>query len=161
MVSLKHRPALTPDADALASYYTLYPIPLRPRPGILILSIIVSILGSYATLLCLGRRTGSRGWRNYALLFASAICFAAVGIWGMHFVSMISMRLQPSPNIVWYLTVSWLRWIGADVVRSRDDHGIAICTPHCCPLCVLVSGRRSRVLVLANPICGRLCRPDE
>jgi len=93
------------DPQALAEYYTQYAIPLRPQPGILVLSIVVSILGSYATLLCLGRRTSSRGWRNHILLFASALCFAAVAVWGMHFVSMVSTRLRPSPEVVWYLQV--------------------------------------------------------
>jgi len=93
------------DPQALTEYYTQYAIPLRPQPGILVLSIIVSILGSYATLLCLGRRTSSRGWRNHILLFASALCFAAVAVWGMHFVSMVSTRLRPSPEVVWYLQV--------------------------------------------------------
>jgi hypothetical protein len=93
------------DPHALAIYYTANAIPLHPQPGLLVLSIIVSILGSYATLLCLGRRTSSRGWRNHVLLFASALCFAAVAVWGMHFVSMVSTRLRPSPDVVWYLQV--------------------------------------------------------
>lgn len=98
-------PADETDPDALVDWYTTYAVPLHPQPGLLVLSIIVSILGSYATLLCLGQRTGSRGWRNYILLFASATCFAAVAVWGMHFVSMISTRLEPSEDIVWYLQV--------------------------------------------------------
>lgn len=94
------------DPQGLAEYYVDHFIPLRPRPGILVLSIIVSILGSYATLLLLGRRTSSRGWRNHTLLGMAAICFAAVAVWGMHFVSMISVRLRASPNVTWYLEVS-------------------------------------------------------
>ena len=80
-------------------------VPIHPLPGILVLSIIVSILGSYATLLLLGRRTSSRGWRNHLLLIFAAICFAAVAVWGMHFVSMISLRLRASPEISWYIEV--------------------------------------------------------
>jgi hypothetical protein len=102
------------DPQALAEYYTQYAIPLRPQAGILVLSIIVSILGSYATLLCLGRRTSSRGWRNHILLFASALCFAAVAVWGMHFVSMVSTRLRPSPEVVWYLQVCLAVCLEAD-----------------------------------------------
>jgi NO-binding membrane sensor protein with MHYT domain len=79
---------------------------MRPQPGFLVLSIIVSILGSYATLLLLGRRTSNRGLRNFGFLAVSAICFAAVAVWGMHFVSMISVRLDPSPNLSWAIMVS-------------------------------------------------------
>lgn len=111
------------DPQALVEWYTQYAVPLRPQPGLLVLSIIVSILGSYATLLCLGQRTGSRGWRNYISLSASALCFvgrvfvpcrnakltrllqSVVSIWSMHFVSMLSIRLRASDEIVWYLQV--------------------------------------------------------
>lgn len=93
------------DEDALAEYYQSMAVPLNPQAGILIASILVSILGSYATLLLLGRRTSSRGIRNTALLVLAAICFAAVAVWGMHFVSMISVRLQASPDLTWYLRV--------------------------------------------------------
>ncbi|KAK8854768.1 hypothetical protein IAR55_003507 [Kwoniella newhampshirensis] len=89
--------------QALAEYYQSQAIPLRPQPGVLVASIIVSILGSYATLLVLGRRTSSRGWRNHGLLGLAALVFAACAIWGMHFVSMISVRLRPSPDLTWYL----------------------------------------------------------
>lgn len=45
------------------------------------------------------------------LLLLAALCFAAVAVWGMHFVSMISIRLRPVPNNTpnaqtWYLIVS-------------------------------------------------------
>ncbi|WWD19086.1 hypothetical protein CI109_103544 [Kwoniella shandongensis] len=89
--------------QALSNYYLTQAIPLRPQPGVLVASIIVSILGSYATLLVLGRRTSARGWRNHGLLALAAVVFAACAIWGMHFVSMISVRLKPSPDITWYL----------------------------------------------------------
>lgn len=97
---------LTTDQSALVTYYTDHDIPMRPQPGFLVLSIIVSILGSYATLLLLGRRTSNRGLRNFGFLAVSAICFAAVAVWGMHFVSMISVRLDPSPNLSWAIMVS-------------------------------------------------------
>jgi NO-binding membrane sensor protein with MHYT domain len=88
------------------TYYNTHHIPLHPIPGVLVTSIVVSILGSYATLLVLGRRTSSRGWRNHALLALAATCFASVAVWGMHFVSMISVRLKASPDVTWYLQVS-------------------------------------------------------
>lgn len=94
------------DPAQLVSYYTNRAIPISPLPGILVLSIIVSILGSYATLLLLGRRTSARGLRNHFFLGLAATCFAAVAVWGMHFVSMISIRLKASPDVTWFLLVS-------------------------------------------------------
>jgi hypothetical protein len=94
------------DQSALVDWYTTNNIPLYPQPGILVLSIVVSILGSYATLLLLGRRTSNRGFRNFGFLIISAICFSAVAVWGMHFVSMISVRLEASPGTTWYVQVS-------------------------------------------------------
>ncbi|KIR73688.1 hypothetical protein CNBG_9583 [Cryptococcus deuterogattii R265] len=91
------------DQEQLVSYYVNNAVPIRTQPGVLIASIIVSILGSYATLIVLGRRTSSRGWRNHLLLLLAAIVFAACAIWGMHFVSMISIRLKASPDVVWYI----------------------------------------------------------
>lgn len=105
-----HPPSVSPltraDPQALVLYYQTADIPLRPQAGVLVASIIVSILGSYATLLVLGRRTSSRGWRNHLLLGVAALCFASVAVWGMHFVSMISVRLKPSPDVTWYIRVS-------------------------------------------------------
>jgi NO-binding membrane sensor protein with MHYT domain len=96
-------------------------------------SILVSLLGSYATLTLLGRRTGSHGWRNHAILGLSVVCFATVAVWGMHFVStkaasfcglsyltrnfaigcvgpsQVSFQgfiLRPSPHYKWYLEFS-------------------------------------------------------
>jgi NO-binding membrane sensor protein with MHYT domain len=90
------------DPVQLVSYYTNRAIPISPLPGILVLSII----GSYATLLLLGRRTSARGLRNHFFLGLAATCFAAVAVWGMHFVSMISIRLKASPDVTWFLLVS-------------------------------------------------------
>jgi len=81
------RPVLSPDQTALALYYRQHAISLVANPGVVVASIIVSLLGSYATLTLLGRRTGSHGWRNHFILGLSVICFATVAVWGMHFVS--------------------------------------------------------------------------
>lgn len=100
---------LCPDDEALVEYYTTHAVPIHLQPGVLVASILVSVLGSYATLLVLGRRTSARGFRNLSLLLLAAVCFAAVAVWGMHFVSMISIRLRPTPdytNKTWYLIVS-------------------------------------------------------
>ncbi|EIW67253.1 hypothetical protein TREMEDRAFT_12207, partial [Tremella mesenterica DSM 1558] len=92
--------------DALRDYYATHAVPLRPSPGVLVVSIVVSILGSYTTLLCLGRRTSSKGWKNHFLLMMAGVCFACVAVWGMHFVSMISIHLRATPHVTWYITFS-------------------------------------------------------
>lgn len=85
------------DQTALALYYRIHPISLQANPGVVVASIIVSLLGSYATLTLLGRRTGSHGWRNHVILGLSVVCFATVAVWGMHFVSVTG--LMPHHNV--------------------------------------------------------------
>ena len=80
------------DEPALAIYYQSAPIPETFEPGIIVASVLVSILGSYATLLLLGKRTSIRGTRNLILLLAASITFGVVGVWSMHFVSSFSAR---------------------------------------------------------------------
>lgn len=99
------------DKVQLAEWYAVNrrAVPIRPEPGVLVASIFVSILGSYATLLVLGRRTSPRGFRNLILLLLAAVCFSAVAVWGMHFVSMISIRLRATPvkdGVQWYMQFS-------------------------------------------------------
>lgn len=99
------------DKVELAAWYAdnRRAVPIRPEAGVLVASILVSILGSYATLLVLGRRTSPRGFRNLILLLLAAVCFSAVAVWGMHFVSMISIRLQATPEkngVQWYMQFS-------------------------------------------------------
>ena len=120
----------------------------------------MSILGSYATLLLLGKRTSSRGWRNHTLLVAAAICFSAVAVWGMHFVSMISVRLVASPNVTWYIEVRPPR--GAEKalivpVLKRHDHPIAVCATHRYDLCLLVHRIRDGNSALAYRHFWYLC----
>ncbi|KAL7412161.1 hypothetical protein BDY24DRAFT_110596 [Mrakia frigida] len=94
------------DEPALAAYYASRPIPETFEPGIVAASVLVSILGSYATLLLLGKRTSIRGTRNLVLLLAASVTFGVVGVWSMHFVSMLGLRLVPSPTVDWYLRFS-------------------------------------------------------
>ena len=94
------------DPTALSTFYNNTAVPLQIQPSGLVISILVAIFGSYATLLLLGRRTASRGWRNHVFLALAATCFSAVAIWGMHFTSMVSVRLLPSPSQTWYVRVS-------------------------------------------------------
>ena len=61
-------------------------MPWTANPGVTVASILVSVLGSYATLLILGRRTSNRGFANGLLLVLSAGAFTVVAVWSMHFV---------------------------------------------------------------------------
>ena len=63
--------------------YTEHPIPQTFNPGIIVASIAVAVLGSYSTLLLLGKRTSNKGARNISLLALAATTMASVGIWGM------------------------------------------------------------------------------
>lgn len=69
------------DAVALAIYYQTHAVPQLFNPGIVVASVVVSILGAYTTLLLLGRRTATNGWRNWFLLGLAATTMAGVGIW--------------------------------------------------------------------------------
>ncbi|PWY99903.1 hypothetical protein BCV70DRAFT_217616 [Testicularia cyperi] len=89
---------------AVAEYYVYHKIPQRFNPGIVVASIAVAALGSYATLLVLGKRTSNKGTKNILLLSLAATTMASVGIWGMHFIGM-HMSLRPVPNVNWYIKV--------------------------------------------------------
>lgn len=82
-------------------WYETHDIPQRLNPIAIVASILVSILGSYATLMVLGKRTSHAGLRNAMLLVWAAFNMACVGIWGMHFIGM-SLRLQPIPEVKWF-----------------------------------------------------------
>ncbi|CCF48572.1 hypothetical protein NDA10_006039 [Ustilago hordei] len=89
---------------AVAEYYVTHRIPQRFNPGIVVASIAVSALGSYSTLLVLGKRTSNKGKKNIFLLSLAATTMAAVGIWGMHFIGM-HMSLRPVAGVNWYIKV--------------------------------------------------------
>jgi NO-binding membrane sensor protein with MHYT domain len=69
------------DFLSLIQHYQTHPVPQRYNAAIVCASIAVSILGSYTTLLLLGRRTGKAGVRNFVLLVMAAGTMASVGIW--------------------------------------------------------------------------------
>lgn len=94
----------TANLTAVAEYYVSHRIPQRFNPGIVVASIAVSALGSYSTLLVLGKRTSNKGLKNIFLLSLAATTMAAVGIWGMHFIGM-HMSLRPVANVSWYIKV--------------------------------------------------------
>jgi NO-binding membrane sensor protein with MHYT domain len=90
------------NVTSVAVYYETHAVPQRYSAGIVVASIITSILGSYVTLFVLGKRTGNSGTRNIFLLLLGAATMSFVGIWGMHFIGM-HMRLQATPSLTWYL----------------------------------------------------------
>jgi NO-binding membrane sensor protein with MHYT domain len=90
------------DANAVAVYYETHAIPQRFDAGIIVASIVVAIMGAYASLYLLGRRTSNSGKRNIVLLISAATTMAFVGIWSMHFIGMY-MRLEATPYISWYI----------------------------------------------------------
>lgn len=94
--SLPTTPHFIPPAEeqALANYFKSHRIPWTANPGVIVASILVSILGSYATLMLLGRRTSVKGLKNFVWLVLAAMTFSVVGIWSMHFVR--SRPFQPS-----------------------------------------------------------------
>ena len=90
---------------AVAEYYTIHRIPQRFNPGIVVASVAVAALGSYSTLLVLGKRTSNKGLKNILLLSLAATTMASVGIWGMHFIGM-HMSLRPIGGVSWYIKVN-------------------------------------------------------
>lgn len=97
-------PHIPADLTAIANYYVTHRIPQRFNPGIVVASVAVSALGSYSTLLVLGKRTSNKGRKNIFLLSLAATTMAAVGIWGMHFIGM-HMSLRPVAGLNWYIKV--------------------------------------------------------
>lgn len=71
----------TPDFDTLVSWYQTHAVPQRFHAAIVFASVAVSALGSYTTLLLLGRRTSNHGLKNFVLLIMAATTMASVGIW--------------------------------------------------------------------------------
>jgi NO-binding membrane sensor protein with MHYT domain len=104
------------DPSALAGYYITHAVPLEANAGVIVASVIVSILGSYATLLLLGRRSGDQNIRSHLFMALGAICFATIGIWGMHFISFQAFRLRAAEDVLWTIRVSW---VSIAVVRFR------------------------------------------
>jgi NO-binding membrane sensor protein with MHYT domain len=93
------------NATAVAIWYETHDIPQRYNPAIVVASVLVSLLGSYSTLIVLGKRTSNSGARNAALLVWAAMTMSCVGIWGMHFIGM-NFKLEPVPGQGWYISFS-------------------------------------------------------
>lgn len=71
----------TDDPKSLASYYETHNIPVQFSAGFVVLSVVVSLIGTNSTLLLLGRRTSNSGWRNLLFLVLAGTTTSAVGIW--------------------------------------------------------------------------------
>lgn len=90
------------NSSSIADYYQTHAVPQRYSAAVIVASIAVAILGSYATLFVLGKRTSNSGLRNILLLVLAATTMSFVGIWGTHFIGM-HMRLEPVPKMDWYI----------------------------------------------------------
>ncbi|KAL1410198.1 hypothetical protein Q8F55_004203 [Vanrija albida] len=66
----------------------------RMNAGFVVLSYLISLVGSLCTLELLIRRTSNRGVSNIVLLAAAGICFGAVSTFAMHFVGNQSLSLH-------------------------------------------------------------------
>lgn len=64
------------------------------HPGFIVLSYLISLVGSLCTLELLIRRTSNRGISNIILLASAGICFGAVSTFAMHFVGNQSLALH-------------------------------------------------------------------
>lgn len=84
------------DNEALSAYWSTRWMPWTANPGVTVASILVSVLGSYATLLILGRRTSNRGFGNGLLLVLGAGAFTVVAVWSMHFVGPFCLAVTSS-----------------------------------------------------------------
>lgn len=67
------------------------------HPGFIVLSYLISLVGSLCTLELLIRRTSNRGISNIILLASAGICFGAVSTFAIHFVGNQSLALH-HPN---------------------------------------------------------------
>ncbi|KAK3690563.1 hypothetical protein B0T22DRAFT_463879 [Podospora appendiculata] len=68
------------------SGYTGQVIPFQFNAGIIVISFVVSFVGSASTLELINRRTSRKGRYNYLLLFGAAISMGGVAIWCMHYI---------------------------------------------------------------------------
>ncbi|KAK5653669.1 hypothetical protein OQA88_8699 [Cercophora sp. LCS_1] len=75
----------SPDGPGLADLVG-HQIPDTYTPGVVVLSYVVSLIGSASTLELINRRTSRKGIYNYLLLLGAAITMGGVAIWCMHFI---------------------------------------------------------------------------
>ncbi|KAI9749877.1 MAG: hypothetical protein M1835_001476 [Candelina submexicana] len=56
------------------------------KPDFVIVSLLVSLLGTWTTVELLHRRTAGRGWYNSVLLVGACITMGGIATWSMHFI---------------------------------------------------------------------------
>ncbi|SAI19487.1 signaling protein [Bordetella ansorpii] len=70
-------------------------VPLSFQDGLLMLSFVIALLGSYVALSAAARIRDSvregESWRGYAVI--GAVSMGGIGIWGMHFIGMQAQNL--------------------------------------------------------------------
>ncbi len=94
---------------------------------LVVLSIVIAMLASYAALDVAGRVTSARGGIRFVWLIGGAVAMG-LGIWSMHYVGMLAFRLPVSVQYDWpTVLVSLLAAIIASVIAlfvvSREKMG--------------------------------------
>ncbi|KAI1419362.1 hypothetical protein F5Y12DRAFT_794005 [Xylaria sp. FL1777] len=92
----------TPD-DMFQQYYGQF-VPRSFNPGFVVLSFLVSLIGSISTLELLNRRTSRNGLLNHVFLVTAAVAMGGIAIWSMHYVgnrAIVLAQDQPELQIVY------------------------------------------------------------
>ncbi|KAI0802295.1 hypothetical protein GGR55DRAFT_683390 [Xylaria sp. FL0064] len=91
-------------AEDLFQRYQGHFVPRSFNPGFVILSFLVSLIGSISTLELINRRTSRNGLFNHIYLVTAAVTMGGISIWSMHFVgnrAIILAQDQPELQIVY------------------------------------------------------------
>ncbi|KAI1300758.1 hypothetical protein F5Y03DRAFT_223101 [Xylaria venustula] len=91
-------------ADDLFQKYEGHFVPRSFNPGFIVLSFLVSLIGSISTLELINRRTSRNGFLNHIYLFTAAVTMGGIAIWSMHFIGNRAIMLaqdQPELQIVY------------------------------------------------------------
>lgn len=79
-------------------------MPVEYDPALIVLSVVIAIQGGYVCLALARQLTRTQGGRRKALLAASAVSLG-VGIWAMHFIGMLAVKLPISVTYDLLLTL--------------------------------------------------------
>ncbi|KAI1348575.1 hypothetical protein F5Y01DRAFT_210507 [Xylaria sp. FL0043] len=91
-------------AEDLFQRYQGHFVPRSFDPGFVVLSFLVSLIGSISTLELINRRTSRNGLFNHIYLVTAAVTMGGISIWSMHFVgnrAIILAQDQPELRIVY------------------------------------------------------------
>jgi len=110
---------ISPDVLMIGSY----------NRGLVALSLIISVVSSYAALDLAGRVTSAQGRARYLWLSGGAATMG-IGIWFMHYLGMLAFRLPVPVEYHWHtVALSFLAAILASVIalfvvsqKSNDDN---------------------------------------